>query len=583
MASVAVALAVAGCSPGGDGSTGGTAPGDGERPYVELRLAMLASPGTRANPTGGESGDGAEGGQDYENAVSSAVAFFFRGSNGVNSPAGTPIEAVELFPQFVQSGGSQGAEPGVDYTYTTMPKQVGLSDGRYDVIVVANPGADPWWEDASRRTLGAVRDYICEKAWTVSGGVYSGFVMTSAADASLTVASNPASSPATVTVGMERMAARIDYKTAGTYTCTEAPYKGSTVEIKGAAIVNGLTAGSYLLKRVADDADGTGAVVLGDETAGSDGKPANYVIDPWTAGKTGRDASFEIAGKAGLPPSALYSTWFGNQYYDSGRAATALDLPATWDALTLPGTDIGGWRRIGYTLENTTSASAAGWNYSTGVVFKAVFHPYGLANYADGSTFFSLGQGLYASVEDIMSAVYGAEFDKFDGMIDACQSWEDVKAFSEARLIDDDHTGYKAYVDSRIAQAQPFGEAVKESLKWGAYMLSEYGYSAVRGAGGNWVVTINQGGIATRGRLRAFDVHTYEGAICYYTWWVRHGNDSNDDGKGPMEYAIVRNNVYKLEVTDISALGGDVPGDETLMVNIYVRDWLLQPTATVKM
>ena len=45
------------------------------------------------------------------------------------------------------------------------------------------------------------------------------------------------------------------------------------------------------------------------------------------------------------------------------------------------------------------------------------------------------------------------------------------------------------------------------------------------------------------------------GYYCYYFYWNRH-NDNNLNGKmGPMEFAVVRNNVYKLSVTKISSLG----------------------------
>lgn len=45
------------------------------------------------------------------------------------------------------------------------------------------------------------------------------------------------------------------------------------------------------------------------------------------------------------------------------------------------------------------------------------------------------------------------------------------------------------------------------------------------------------------------------GYYCYYFYWNRH-NDNNLNGKmGPMEFAIVRNNVYKLSVNAVNRLG----------------------------
>lgn len=46
--------------------------------YVSLSFASQQSTPTRSNPTGGEQGDGDETGQDYENKIKSAVAFFYQ-------------------------------------------------------------------------------------------------------------------------------------------------------------------------------------------------------------------------------------------------------------------------------------------------------------------------------------------------------------------------------------------------------------------------------------------------------------------------------------------------------------------------
>lgn len=45
------------------------------------------------------------------------------------------------------------------------------------------------------------------------------------------------------------------------------------------------------------------------------------------------------------------------------------------------------------------------------------------------------------------------------------------------------------------------------------------------------------------------------GYYCYYYYWNRHNDNLNNGVMGPMEFAVVRNNVYKLAVTKISRLG----------------------------
>lgn len=526
--------------------------------YVSLSFASQQSTPTRSNPTGGEQGDGQEKGQAKENEIKSAVAFFYQGSgtDGVNSSGTTPIMAVATF----NVGSPTEPGNGIDRTYTTTPQQVDLDDGTYNVLVVANPGAD-WWTGQSL-TLDDVRNHIQTTAWTASESGYSDFVMTSAADATLTLNSNPENDPAKAEVNVERMAARLDYKAEASYTCADLAYSGATVEITGAALVNNLTAGSYIIKRVADDVNGTNLSYLGDETADVNGAATNYVLDPWTTNKS----------------KDLYGTWFMNGSSD----------PNWWAGYVQPGTPVSDgtdtWQRIGYTLENTTAADAAGSDYSTGVVFKATFHPQGVANYNDGATFFALGTHLFASMEDMMTYVYGADFSQFDTKINYCTDWKAVKNFA-ASLLDNDPSGYKAFLNEQLNgkdESLALTEEEKAGLKWSAYMLSECGYSA--SLNGTYNVELDQNGIVTRNVLQPYGVRTYEDATCYYTWWVRHSNDNNDDTKGIMEYAIVRNNIYKLTVKSIYSLGGEVPGeDENIILDVYVNDWLLLDPETLPM
>ena len=556
MGCMLVTALAAGCAQEDIGNAPSEGGGMSATSYVSLSFASPQGTPTRANPTGGETGDGQETGQDYENAITSAVAFFYQGTDqkGVNSGGNTPIKAFVSFNNI--GNGTDENSTGVDRKYTTSPQQVDLENGTYNVIVVANPGTD-WWTGRSI-TLADVRDYIQTTAWTVSESGYSNFVMTSAADATLTLNSNPESDPATAEVNVERMAARLDYKAEAPYTCTDPAYSGATVEITGAALVNNLTEGSYLLKRVADDVNGNNLSYLGDETADENGVATNYVLDPWTASKNGN----------------LYGTWFMNGSPD----------PNWWAGYVQPGTSVSDgaetWQRIGYTLENTTAADAAGSDYSTGVVFKAKFYPKGVANYTDGETFFALGNRLFASMEDMMKNFYGSKFDELDDLIKKCETWRDVKQFITSTLLTNDPSGYNKYLEG-LAEGKDDTGAVSDasSLIWSNYMLNECGYSKDE----NGKVVLDQNGKVTRIALKPYGTRTYEDATCYYTWWVRHSNDNDDTKKDIMEYAIVRNNIYKITVESIYSLGDPVPGDKGLRVNVYVNNWLLLDPETLPM
>lgn len=68
-------------------------------------------------------------------------------------------------------------------------------------------------------------------------------------------------------------------------------------------------------------------------------------------------------------------------------------------------------------------------------------------------------------------------------------------------------------------------------------------------------------------------------AMTYY-YWIRHDNNSNPNVMGPMEFAVVRNNVYKLSIASINGLprkynstDPDEPGIMDLNVNVKVDPW----------
>ena len=53
------------------------------------------------------------------------------------------------------------------------------------------------------------------------------------------------------------------------------------------------------------------------------------------------------------------------------------------------------------------------------------------------------------------------------------------------------------------------------------------------------------------------------GYYCYYFYWNRHNDNEKSGEMGPMEFATVRNNVYKLAVTKIGQLGHPrLPGND---------------------
>ena len=77
-----------------------------------------------------------------------------------------------------------------------------------------------------------------------------------------------------------------------------------------------------------------------------------------------------------------------------------------------------------------------------------------------------------------------------------------------------------------------------------------------------------------------------KGVTCYYKYWIRHFRNDNEEQMGIMEFAIVRNNAYKLSVSKVSGIGepSDVIDpenpDETskmyLDVNVTILPWVVR-------
>ena len=578
--SLALSLMAAGCSMGDDlecppeqGTSGSAVSGPA---YVQLSFSTAANGLTRANPNGGEQGDGSEAGQTYENAVSSAVAFLFaHNDEGVNAanPAAVTVTPVRF-----------GSVTGNGQTYTTEAQRVGDIDyGQYDVIVVANPGDDNRWSSVS--TLKDLQDKIMKTAWTQNAdGTYTDFLMASADDAEtplkVTEDNTTEANAAKTTVSVERVAARVDYNARNEYTCTDDNYKGATVEITGATIVNRLTAGSYLLKRTADDVQGTNLKYLGLEKAtGTDMQATNYVLDPWTAQKTEANLTgepFAVDGKT-VGADGLYAegTYYPERNTDPAWWADKIQsCPTVTDVNETNG--VKKWQRVGYTLENTTSDTETTKAYNTGVAFKAKFEPQGVTGYNPGQTFFTYNGTIYSSLTDMMRKLNGItnfeDYVEYD--ISKADNWVQMKL--NADRMTNDPTGYRDYLldiaEGKDDESAEITSQEREQLKWTYYLNNVLGVVEDSQNGPQ----INKNKIKTRDKLYTVSdekICTYYESRCYYIWWLRHSNNDDDKTNGLMEYAIVRNNIYKINVTDIYTLGSDIPESDEIKANVYVNKW----------
>lgn len=553
--------------------------------YVGLNIsAGNANQVTKANPTGGEEGDGREEGVRDENVVSTIIAFFFESDKGINSDASTRIVARQSWPSsaFTYKGNTQ---------YTTDPIEVEhLQVGHtYDVLVVTN--VDPTF-GMDVNTLGELRNMTTsdiwkyERDWTSNDEryIHTKFVMASADAGNKLFIHNANSStnPATTSlINVERLSARVDYQArgsegeaAGVYTVKDKTTNAEIgkAKILGAMLINTLnaTAPSYLFKHVTKENEDftTGAIdYLGLETVKGGNVATNYVLDP---------KSREGKYKADFEPVTYYP--------NIGYA----DLD--WSQKILTESCVAGltddYICIGYPKENVNRIGKR--THTTGVVFQAQYTP---MDFTEGDTYFEWNGEIFATLEAMEQAYDGTglSWKYITGHIkdDGKDIWDDVTTWASlrtdiiARIKVDDPAGYQAWLVGKSKnQEGTLDDATKKNLRWDWYVTNFLRYSV---SGGKATVDVGASDGFTRNLLhQASGVATYKEGICFYTYWIKHANDqdpSNDlvkgksEGGGVMEYAIVRNNIYKLRVMSISTPGGDIPGDRTVNVNVLVENW----------
>ena len=516
---------------------------------------------TRSNPTGGEDGDGYEKGQDYENSVNNLTLFFYPaalGDGGVNRNGDIEFTAKVYITNPDPSWDMTDGDQPIDKTFTVGPVKVeGLkTNQKYHVLAVANAG-DLTGQEKRIVSLDDLRSATISTVYTTDGTTYSNFVMASEGDEHpvLEISSeNSETNPAETTINLERLVARVDYKTIdnNVYQLSSSSLLAPGLnpvqaKITRAFLVNTYNQDTYVLKRVAEgNVNGT-ITYLGDESL------SNYVIDPKTTSKT-----------IPVPEDKNIPSWY-DHYFPNLSDEVGDDGKTKWEDWLIVGDEVKdpdtqeAWFRLGYPKENTSSIDAQGKYYSTGVVFEARY------DFGEGlreETFFLVnGTTLYATLEDAMEAHNNNSFDEGRSFT----SYEDLQKYIEDILKDNDPAGYKAFLQEATEQT------ALNSLTWASYKANQLGYDTE----GNPTAT-------TRKELHKRvtgpnKTETFLNGRGYYTYWIRHnyGDKDNVVSGLPMENAIVRNNIYKLTVRSIKEIGNDVPGDKTLDILVAVAKWNL--------
>lgn len=642
----AVVLLAAGCSDDLENQGNGSDNGELNGPQTYMKVSV--NPGVVTKAAAGEEGDtqnGEEGKAD-EYAVEDVTVVLFRDGGD------TYTEPTEFNHDSKLVAAGFGTLPGnmdpsnenwhkrmATVTLEVTQDEEDFDQKTYGIIAVTNLGETDGkalvekvsGKNASVKTGANLANLLQEKYKTGSG-----FIMSTHNDQYGTSAKifdkvtlkanvNPNEAPQ-ASVHVERLAAKVRISKAEDapsfiYTAKEGNDEVAKIRLDGVALVNQLSSGSFLLKRVTGETtDGTipgktdgHDLYLGNETV-QDDAAINYVIDPWTRNKKTDGITDWVNGFTFISETLAesknlsYTNHFvGDNFknmwdsYSEGRTTLA-NNPNFADAEKLD---------FAYTMENTTSAVMSKNGFSTGALFKATYipkelmtvvtegteskvEPMPVRNYNPGGD--ELTYDAIAADSDVTLDFYlyaNKAYDSYEAIFNE-YVWGEQKVLNgvqDAKIYRyDDFTS--ANINS-VDKAKFFGQlgTANDPLGYIAAMrkaadtddsgnLSEQEINAAK------LTDIDQH-IADKKTTLNETINVFEDCVCYYPYWIRHADNGNKTDMGVMEFAIVRNNIYDLKVTGISGYGYSgiekpEPGtdDETkkfyFNVEIFVKNWVVR-------
>lgn len=513
-------------------------------------------------PQGGEHGDGREDGQSHENAVSNILVFYYNAGSGINAPGTTMVTKLAYVdgitvPPVQKTDADvydRDCDDGYHYnSYYQTTVKISPEKSHYykyktgdHYIVITNAG------DFNALTLDDVRNKIIGNTWTGTGTnftTYKDFVMSNEHESFYTSGDGTEDNPHKITVTIERMAARIDFA----FVADDNVTKQTSINISGDDIpvlqypaydtpkvgpqtkygevnlthvrpfnVKQAGQGSYLIKRSAAPISATDPEFLKPEKAYVTSiLPANFplIVEPTTWSK---------------PAPSLLATWYGDTRSSVVNAAYASH---TNYKVHTSGTDgfNGGLSDDGplkyyvldYANENTMRVNESLKEYATGYILRAVYKPETVykSTQSDGSI---------TNADKCTGSEYtvGTTFSRYRPL---------VTEFDESQAVYFCNSTDPSDIEATKALAKKYGDHI----------------------------------LATTGV--PYVIETFVNGVCYYPAYIRHDNAGGAVGVTPMEFGVVRNNIYRLKVT-FSGPGYTTPeiqSTEPLGIKpyIYTRPW----------
>lgn len=344
----------------------------------------------------------------------------------------------------------------------------------------------------------------------------------------------------------------------------------------------------------------------------------NWVVTPNASNRTG----------AALKGSNAFATYYKYPFFNtSGVVATR---GAGWDIYNVAEVvtnnkdydNTGDYHIWRYVTENTMLGGNDDQmnGNTTGIVFRAKLLPGAYlntsSNYWDnflyttlnspaagGPVLYAFSNNLYCSWQQVQyAALKSAGYDNTKGDnqdLDKTGTFYKMVfgngAPGEVKIIKEDGTEitYKETTDDGTLAAQD--PTSPNALH--ADVIHDKDTGAVTTTGDAWIafrnkVVANTFTIYEKANVSKPEEAPEWGYYCYYYYWNRHNDNGDPDTMGEMEFAVVRNNVYKLAVTSIKKLGHpripendpddpkpDTPDEKSdlyMTVSVQVLPWVVR-------
>ena len=494
--------------------------------YFTLTLNLPAE-STRALPTGGEDGDGREEGTSVENEIMDVWVYVIRHDLGMDAPEGTPL----LYTGFFNKDNAE------EWTNLSNVVQVKFIVRDYlpkegdRMIAVCNAGSSL----PKPASLGELRNLTAYSAWNRTDGTR--FVMSSAyndpADGKISVTSKAGTKddPFLGELNIQRTAARIDLM-----------YDRDS---------NLSSSGEELIYKVYADPDDPSSTVLGQMRL-------RHVI-PVNLMQQSSYMIKRVTSSDDITSPLMYGAREATRA--DGTPTNYVVEPHTMAKMgSVTDADLDSW--YGSTRVDAVHANPASYLSSTGIAAYASTEKAksGLGTFTHIRTLAYTNENTQDKGHHTPDFITGL---LLRAVYEPMKVYTDKDCTTEYSSMSDYATGHDFWRYSPTKKTMKEADCI--------YFSNQEAAEAYKAEHPTDMAEITK----------------FADGICYYNVWLRHANvDSDPHLTFPMEYGIVRNNIYRVGVSKVTGPGTPSPskdGPEHIYLRIFVREWNLRTQPPIRL